>query len=132
MNIRITRRIGLVAVVVAFAALPVAAGAGVRDGRSPDTNEAAALAHLDGRSPDTVDAALSAHETPPNVALRSPDTRDAALAAHSTPAPTIVVATSSAFDWTVAAIGAAGGFAIAILLAGGFVLLRSDRGKLAL
>ena len=132
MSIRITHPIGLLAVVVAFAALPMVAGAGVRDGRSPDTKDAAALAHFDGRSPDTVDAGLRAHETQPNVDQRSPDTRDAALTAHSTPAPTIVIATSSGFDWTDAVIGAAGGFAIAILLAGGFALLRSDRGKLAL
>ncbi len=132
MNVRITRRIGLAAVVVAFVALPAAADAGVRDSRSPDTKDAAALAQFDGRSPDTVDAGLRAHETQANVDLRTPDTRDAAVAAHSTPAPTIVVATSSGFDWTDAGIGAAGGFAIAILLAGGSVLLRSDRGKLAL
>ena len=132
MSIRITHPIGLLAVVVAFAALPMVAGAGVRDGRSPDTKDAAYAAHLDGRSPDTVDAGLTAHATTPNTDLRSPDTRDAVIVAHSTPAPTIVVAASSAFDWTDATIGAAGGFAIAILLAGGFVLLRSDRGKLAL
>lgn len=130
MSIRTTRRIGLVAVVVAFGVLPATVGAGIRDGRSPDTKDAAALAHFDGRSPDTVDAGLRAHETQPTVDLRSPDTRDAALAAHS--APTIVIATSSGFDWTDAGVGAVGGFAIAILLAGGIVLLRSDRGKLAL
>ena len=133
MNLRITHRIGVIAVVVAFGALPMAAGAGVRDGRSPDTKDAAYLAHLDGRSPDTIDAATQAHATPPVVVdLRSPDTRDAAITAHTTPAPSVVVVGSGGFDWTDAGIGAAGGFAIALLLGGAIVLTqRGSRGKLA-
>lgn len=127
MSIRTTHSIGLVAVVVAFSVLPATAGAAIRDGRSPDTKDAATLAHFDGRSSDTVDAAITAHEPQPTRDLRSPDTRDAAVVAHSVPAPTIVVATNAGFDWTDAGIGAAGGFAVALLLAGMLALTRSDR-----
>ncbi len=133
MSVRITRRMSLVVVVIALGVLPATAGAGIRDGRSPDTKDAATLAHFDGRSPDTVDAAITAHETQPVVDLRSPDTRDAAVVAHRVPSPTIVIATNTGFDWTDAGIGAAGGFAVALLLAGTLALARNDRrDKLAL
>ena len=156
MNLRITHRIGFLVVALALGALlaPVA-GATIKDGRSPDTKDAAYLAHLDGRSPDTIDAAAQAHATPPVVVDgrspdtrdaatqahatptfvadgRSPDTRDAAITAHTTSAPSIVVVGSGGFDWTDAGIGAAGGFAIALLLGGMFLLLhRGSRGRLA-
>ena len=130
---RLTRIASVLGVLALFAGLLVtSAGAGIRDGRSPDTNDAAYLAHLDGRSPDTIDAAVQTHATQPVVDFRSPDTRDAAVAAHVTPAPTIVVGGSSGFDCTDAGIGAAGGFAIVLLLGGVIVLTHRDRGRLAL
>jgi hypothetical protein len=105
--------------------------AGTLDGRSPDTKDAADLAHLDGRSPDTIDAARQAHETPPATDLRSPDTRDAAAAGHSVTTTSAVVG-DGGFDWTDAGIGAAGGFGVALLLAGLVVLAQRGRGtKLA-
>jgi hypothetical protein len=132
MHSRITNRIALVAVIAAFAALPATAGAGVRDGRSPDTKDAAYMAHLDGRSPDTIDAASRAHATPSIVDGRSPDTRDAALAVHTTPATSIVVIDNRGFDWTDAGIGAAGGSALALLLGAGIATYRERRGTFAL
>ena len=80
-----------VALAVAAFAIAPAALATPRDGRSPDTRDAALTAqqHLaapaDGRSPDTRDAALAAQQHSSNVLLttpvdrRSPDTIDAAL-----------------------------------------------------
>jgi len=85
---------------------------------------------LDGRSPDTIDAALRAHAADNGQAgldLRSPDTRDAAFAAHAAPAPTVVVVSSSGFDWTDAGIGGAAVFAIVLLAAGGLTLTRDGR-----
>ncbi len=140
MSIRITHRIGLLTATVALTTfLAPLATAGVVDGRSPDTKDAASLAHAqnvtpsDGRSPDTKDAAAIAHAPQPTLDLRSPDTRDAAIAAHAAPAaPSVIVVGSSGFNWTDAGIGAAGGFAIALLSAGALMLLRGGRGKLAL
>ena len=131
---RLTRIASVLGVLALFAGLLVTnAGAGIRDGRSPDTKDAAFLAHLDGRPPDTIDAAAQAHATQPVVDLRSPDTRDAAVAAHATPPASIVVVSNGGFDWTDAGIGAAGGFAVALLLAGVIVLThRGSRGRLAL
>ena len=132
-------RVVLATGVSALVLAPIAA-AGVTDGRSPDTKDAAATARMvfattaDLRSPDTRDAAVAAHSEPATpVDLRSPDTRDAALLAHS-PGPTVVVASGSqGFDWTDAGIGAAGGFAIALIVAGMLVLVRlGSRRKLAL
>ncbi len=130
---RLTQIASALCVVGLFAGLFVnGAAAGVRDGRSPDTKDAAYLAHLDGRSPDTIDAAANAHATPPVVDLRSPDTRDAAAAAHTTPAASIVVLGNSGFHWADAGIGAAGGFAVALIVGGVFLLTnRGSRGKLA-
>ena len=80
-----------VALAVAAFAIAPAALATPRDGRSPDTRDAALTAqqHLaapaDGRSPDTRDAALAAQQPSSNALLttpvdrRSPDTIDAAL-----------------------------------------------------
>jgi hypothetical protein len=159
MSIRITHRIGLLATAAAlYAFLAPLAAAGSFDGRSPDTKDAASVVHaqivvptdgrsadtidaalshstatgLDLRSPDTIDAAVVAHGTQPGVDLRSPDTRDAAVAAHATPTPSVVIVGNSGFDWTDAGIGAAGGFAIALLAAGALILLRGGRGRLAL
>ncbi len=186
MNLRLTQRLGLVLGACAVAALATAtAGAGIRDGRSPDTRDAASAAssaspsagfverndaaHFggggstesvqlvrDGRSPDTLDAATQASATaqtpdwferyanahpyggsvldrtaPAASDGRSPDTRDAAVAAGSRP-PVVVVA-SGGFDWTDAGIGAAGGFALALLVAGAVLLVvhRAARPKLA-
>jgi hypothetical protein len=133
----ITRTLNRIAsalwVVALFAGLLVSsAAAGVRDGRSPDTKDAAYLAHLDGRSPDTIDAAAQAHApTTPIFDLRSPDTKDAAAAAHATPAASIV-GSNGGFHWTDAGIGAAGGFALALIVGGLFLLTnRGSRGKLA-
>ena len=88
MNVRFTLQIVLLTTITALTATFVSAGAaGVRDGRSADTKDAARLAHqaatsLDLRSPDTRDAARLAHQTATSLDLRSPDTRDAGLAAH--------------------------------------------------
>ena len=136
MHVRHLHRIAFLAVTLAVALFAVSsAGAGIRDGRSPDTKDAAYLAHLDGRSPDTIDAAAAVHATarPPAVDLRSPDTRDAAAAAHAPQTPSILTVGNGGFDWTDAGIGAAAGFAIALLF-GAAVLLsyRGSRGKLAL
>jgi hypothetical protein len=160
MNLSITHRIGILAAATVLGAfLAPVAGASSKDGRSPDTKDAATLAHaqvvppadgrsadtkdaafvaqstvtgLDLRSPDTKEAAATAHATRSGVDLRSPDTRDAAVAAHAAPAPSVVVVGDSGFDWVDAGIGAGGGIAIALLAAGALVLLRSSRGKLAL
>lgn len=144
-----TTRIRLAA--TAAAALGVfapLAQAGVADGRSPDTRDAAAMAHggalytdtsyatavhardlgessspapADGRSPDTMDAAAAAAGL--RVDGRSPDTRDAAAA----PTTVVVAAPVASFDWTDAGIGAAGGFGIALVLAGAYALARAAR-----
>ena len=96
-------------------ALPVSAFASVRDGRSPDTLEAAVAAH---------GAAVS-------IDGRSPDTRDAAFVAHAF-LPSTVSVSRGGFDWADAGIGALGGFAIALVLTGGvFLAQRGGRGKLA-
>jgi len=131
---RLTRIASVLGALALFAGLLVtSAGAGIRDGRSPDTKDAAYLAHFDGRSPDTIDAAAQAHATLPVVDLRSPDTQDAAVAAHATPPASIVVVSNGGFDWTDAGIGAAGGFAIALLLGGAIALThRGSRGRLVL
>ena len=136
MSVHITHRVRLVATAIVLGlCLTSVAAAEMRDGRSPDTKDAATLIHrqivapTDGRSPDTRDAANTARADGSTVDLRSPDTRDAAVAAH---APSIVVLSSGGFDWTDAGIGAVGGFAIALLAGGGIVLLRGNRGKLAL
>ena len=136
MNARTTRRLRLVAVTgsAALSLAPVAA-AGVVDGRSPDTRDAAALASFDGRSPDTRDAAVAAGTGTPlaPVDLRSPDTKDAAQLAQATGSTIVVSESSGAFDWTDAGIGAAGGFALALIAGGGLLLVRpGTKGKLAL
>jgi hypothetical protein len=129
---RLTRMASVLVLALSAGLLVTSANAGIRDGRSPDTKDAAYLAHLDGRSPDTIDAAAQAHATPPAADLRSPDTKDAAAAAHSTPAASIVVISNGGFDWTDAGIGAAGGFAIALIVGGVFLLSnRGSREKLA-
>jgi hypothetical protein len=88
---------------------------------------------VDHRSPDTIDAVAHGAVTTQPVELRSPDTRDAPIVVPSMPRTRVVVRETPAFDWADAGIGAAGGFAIALLL-GGVVLLtqRGDERKLAL
>ena len=138
MTAQITSRLRIIAVAtgLALVLIPVA-GAGIKDGRSPDTKDAGLAAQTqitDGRSPDTRDAAVAVHAVPATpVDLRSPDTKDAALLAHSA-GPTVVVRTdSSGFDWTDAGIGAAGGFAVALMIVGTLILMRiPSRDKLAL
>jgi hypothetical protein len=137
MHLRLIHRIAFPLTVLAIASIAAtSATAAIRDGRSPDTKDAAYLAHLDGRSPDTLDAAAAAHAKPgqPTLDGRSPDTRDAAATALAAPARPVVLVGRSGFDWTDAGIGAAGGFAIALLLGGVFVLSsqRGSRQKLAL
>ncbi len=136
MHLRCIHRVVFLAAVLAVISVATAsAGAGIGDGRSPDTKDAAYLAHLDGRSPDTIDAAATAHATPSPIVLdgRTPDTRDAAAAAHAPQAPSIVLVRTGRFDWTDAGIGAAGGFALALLLGGAFLLSqRGGRRRLAL
>ena len=141
MDTQISTRIRLVAATTALALVLVpVAGAGI-DGRSPDTKDAAAGVYatgastLDLRSPDTLDAGLAAHSvtaTSPTD-LRSPDTKDAAFTAHSTGSTIVVESASGRFDWTDAGIGAAGGFAIALILGGMVTLGRlGSKRKLAL
>ena len=125
-----------VAAALAVVAVPSALAGGF-DGRSPDTRDAAQVAHesglvlLDGRSPDTRDAALSAHlstyrdgwsgyaialtkaaQAPQVVDGRSPDTRDFAAQAHE---PVVTVVQSPGFQW--------GDFGIGIAAALGAVLI---------
>ena len=84
-------------------------------------------------SADTIDAAAQAHAAYTSVVdLRSPDTRDAAAAVHATPAASVVVVGTGGFDWTDAGIGAAGGFAVAVLGLGAVLLIRGTGRKLAL
>ena len=119
MNAQITSRLRIIVVATGLALMLVpVASAGIEDGRSPDT----------------LDAGIAAHSTPAaSVDLRSPDTKDAAQLAHSTGATVVVQTGSSRFDWTDAGIGAAGGFAVALMLVGTFVLMRiPSRDKLAL
>ncbi len=126
-----THRIGLVALIAAIVALPATALAGVRDGRSPDTKDAAVAAHAPKVGYGFGQSGFAGRATqPPRVVDgRSPDTRDAALAAHSTPK---VLVAGSGFDWTDAGIGAAGGFGIAVIAVGAVGLVtRRAGGKLA-
>ena len=123
----------LVAVFAVAGSLVGNAGADTRDLRSPDTLDQA------------VATAIQAHRAQP-LDLRSPDARDAAAAAHSGDASAnaldpaiatamqragspqvIVVASRSAFDWVDAGLGAAGGFAIALLLGGTVALTQRAR-----
>src|SRR5262249_49052855 len=90
-----------------------------RDGRSPDTKDAALAARqqtftpADGRSPDTRDAAQAVQARLPSpLDGRSPDTRDAAALAHT---PVVIVSQSPSFDW--------GAFGIGIAVAAGIMLL---------
>jgi len=132
MRMYTTRLACLAGIIAAIAAAPAASG--IADGRSPDTRDAAYLAHLDGRSPDTIEAAAQAHATPAVPAItdgRSPDTRDAAFAAH-TLAPVVTITDSGGFAWFDAGIGAAGGFAIGLVLASGVVVAnRGGRRRIA-
>jgi hypothetical protein len=134
MTISPKHRLSLVLAVLVFAVAPLATAA-VKDGRSPDTKDAAALASFDGRSPDTLDAAAlaSTSRTAPLAPAavvdgRSPDTRDAAARAVIVP-----VSVGTGFDWGDAGIGAAGGFAIALVVGGALlvVTLRHHGGRLA-
>jgi hypothetical protein len=92
--VKIRTHLGTIVLTLAVAAVvvPAALAGAPRDGRSPDTKDAAIAAHsagsvvgapVDGRSPDTIDAALLAQQGS-FVLLdgRSPDTVDAAIAAQ--------------------------------------------------
>jgi hypothetical protein len=126
-----TRWIGITAIAAAFCVFPCLALAGVQDGRSPDTRDAALLAHFDGRAPDTLDTALAAHAAVAVADGRSADTLEAALTAHA-PLAAATPTAGSSFDWTDAGIGAAGGFAIASALGAALILVqRGGRRKLA-
>ena len=130
MTIRTLTRIAPVlgAIALLTGVLVPVAGANIRDGLSPDTRDASSAIQLDLRAPDTMDAATQARSIHPARDLRSPDTRDSATAATLTHAPVIVVTESPAFDWTDAGIGAAGGFAVALLLVGMTILAGRGRG----
>jgi hypothetical protein len=94
--------------------------------------EAPVLPISDGRSPDTVDAALAASSGIP-LASAPVDQNDRAHFGRSPIAATqpvqkqIIVTASNGFDWTDAGIGAAGGFALALLLLGGLIV--AQRGE---
>ena len=81
--------------------------------------------YQDLRSPDAVDAARAAGD-PPRVDryqdLRSPDTRDQAENYQPTPEPQPAAdepSSPSGFDWVSAAIGAAAGTALLVILLAG-------------
>jgi len=145
--VKIRAHLGTIVLTLAVAAVlvPTALAGAPRDGRSPDTKDAAIAARsvdslvgapVDGRSPDTIDAALLAQErlavpldgrSPDTIdaALaaqqstlvdgRSPDTIDAALQAHS---PVVTVVKSNGFDWGDFGIGFAVAVGSLLLLAG--------------
>jgi hypothetical protein len=137
--------VALTGAALATAALaPAATAIPYQDLRSPDSVDAARAAgdpppassiaasagraYQDLRSPDARDAAL-----PPELRatafqsaqdLRSPDTRDAASGYSPTTASQPVVDESPAsdgFDWTSAAIGAAVGAGLLLVLIAGFM-----------
>jgi hypothetical protein len=126
-----------VALAVAAFAIAPAALATPRDGRSPDTRDAALTAqqHLaapaDGRSPDTRDAALAAQQHSSNVLLttpvdrRSPDTIDAAL---KTQVPVTVIH-ARGFQWSDFGIGAAAAFSAMLILALSIRLLAARQNR---
>ena len=135
-------RIATVLGTLAFLAGALATTATAEPG-NPATEAAIAAQRLsvtatDERSPDTKDAAILSSE-PAAIAgrstsataadKRSPDTRDVTrVNAAPTPTPQVaIVANSTVFDWTDAAIGAFAGFAISLLLWGMIVL--SHRGR---
>ena len=96
--------------------------AGTRNGSPP----AAAL--RDGRSPDTIDAA-SAVQSAGVSSLpdgRSPDTHDAAAMAH---APVVTVTVSPGFDWGDFGIGAAAALGLVLLVAVTVRLLAARSGS---
>ena len=140
--------------------LVTSAGAGIGDGRSPDTVDAAtraqAVAVADHRSPDarsavvvvgagtretrsadTVDAATQAHTVARTNAsradYRSPDARSAVLLAASTSTATSAIpADDSGFSWGAAGIGATSGIALMLILGtGAFLLARRNTGRVA-
>jgi len=145
--VKIRAHLGTIVLALALAAVVVPAALAVapRDGRSPDTKDAAAAAQpvdsvvgapVDGRSPDTIDAALLAQQrslvpldgrSPDTLDAglvaqqsslvdgRSPDTIDAALQAHS---PVITIVKSNGFDWGDFGIGFAVAVGSLLLLAG--------------
>ena len=96
--------------------------AGTRNGSPP----AAAL--RDGRSPDTIDAA-SAVQSAGVSSLpdgRSPDTHDAAAMAH---APVVTVTVSPGFDWGDFGIGVAAALGLVLLVAVTVRLLAARSGS---
>lgn len=127
---RMTRHATLAVAVAAIAASTALA----TDLRSPSTRDAThpareAGAQLDLRSPDTRDAADAARARHA-VTVSSPDARDWAtgdLPPAATPTATVVVHRPSGFDWSDAAIGAAGGAGLILVLAGMWQVRRLAR-----
>jgi hypothetical protein len=139
-----TSRLAVALTGAALATVGLAPGATAipyEDLRSPDTRDAASAAgdpppassiaasagdeYQDLRSPDAVLAqdryrsSYGATVSQPTQDLRSPDTRDAATGHGATTASRPVVDTSPAsdgFDWTSAAIGAAVGAGLLLIL----------------
>ena len=129
--------------------LAAAVAAAALMGAVPAQGAPADAGHQDLRSPDAVDAAREAGD-PPRVApapssiaaseveqyqdLRTPDTRDAAVGySPALEAQTAVdePSLSSGFDWLSAAIGAAAGAGVLVIVlaaTGGFTRLRPMRG----
>ncbi len=102
----------------------------VRDGRSPDTKDAALAVQargetvIDGRSPDTRDAARTAQAQSSAVADgRSPDTRDFAALAHE---PVVTITQASGFQWDDFGIGV--GAAVGVMVAA-FLSIRLLTGR---
>jgi hypothetical protein len=99
-----------------------AAGATLVERTSPDVKDAAQRAELRELKPWERWQATRA-----SGGVRASGTKDAVIVAHATPVSPVVVGGGNGFDWTDAGIGAAGGFGVALLLAGSFVLTRRGR-----
>jgi hypothetical protein len=109
-------RFWIVAAVVALAAMLAAvANAGARDGRS-----------IKAQQPPPYIAGVTDFPVPP-LGIRSRRRADAALGDEAGRS-VLVEGGSSRFDWADAGIGAAGGFAIAFIVAGALVLPGGRRG----
>ncbi len=121
---RIAVRGALVAALGIVAVPQALAGPGLLDGRSPDTRDAARIAHQpltgsgsglgarDGWYPYAV-SVTEASRSGPVTDGRSPDTRDFAALAHS---PVVTVVQSSGFAWGDFGIGVAAAFGAVLLI----------------
>jgi hypothetical protein len=142
-NHTLRRITGGAAVAVALAALAVPqalAGSGVRDGRSPDTKDAARAVQQPGSTrgfagsaygpPDgwygyAVELTKAAASSPVTDG-RSPDTRDAAVLAHT---PVTTITRSPGFEWGDFGIGVAAALGAMLVLVASTKLLAARHGR---